>query len=138
MSVLLDTSVLVAAFTPDPHSQRAETWLDHDILFSISDWAAAEFSSAIRNKVRQGYIRADAVDSIETLFDAWTQNQGGRRPVQSSDHLVARRLVSRHEGLRAPDALHLAVAMRLGLPLGTFDERQQWAAAAEGLPAFSL
>ncbi len=51
---------------------------------------------------------------------------------ESADMRVASTFVRRFElGLRAPDALHVAVCHRLGLPLFTFDERQ--AAAAERL-----
>jgi predicted nucleic acid-binding protein len=134
--VLLDTSVLVAAFTKDAQSERAEHWLDRAAPFLVSDWAAAEFSSAIRTKVRQGYLEAPFVQEVETFFDAWSRRQGGHRPVISTDHVVARLLVSRHVGLRAPDALHLAIALRLGAVMATFDRQQEGVALAEGLEIF--
>ncbi len=46
----------------------------------------------------------------------------------------AGRLLERFElGLRAGDALHLAIAQRLGTPLVTLDRRLATAAAAVGL-----
>jgi uncharacterized protein len=137
LTILLDTSVLVAAFTKDAQSERAEQWLDRAAPFLVSDWAAAEFSSAIRNKVRQGYLEAPLVPEIETFFDAWSHRQGGNRPVVSADHVTARLLVSQHAGLRAPDALHLAIALRLRAVMATFDQQQQDAALAEGLEVFA-
>lgn len=137
MTILLDTSVLVAAFTKDAQSERAEHWLDRAAPFLVSDWAAAEFSSAIRIKVRQGYLEAAFVPEVESFFDAWSRRQGGHRPVAQTDHITARVLVSRHVGLRAPDALHLAIALRVGAAWATFDHQQQEAALAEGLEIFA-
>lgn len=129
--------MLVAAFTEDAHSSQAEAWLDRDVPFLVSDWAAAEFSAAIRTKVRRGYLRVELVPEIEAIFDSWTRDQGGRHSVQPGDHLSARLLVVRHDGLRAPDALHLAIALRLNAAIATFDRRLDEASIAEGLPVFA-
>ncbi|WP_269515507.1 type II toxin-antitoxin system VapC family toxin [Brevundimonas subvibrioides] len=137
MNVVLDTSVLVAAFTEDAHSLEAEAWLDRDAPFLVSDWAAAEFSAAIRTKVRQGYLKVELVPEVEAIFDSWTRDQGGKYPVQASDHVSARLLVVRHERLRAPDALHLAIALRLNAAIATFDRCLQQASLVEGMPAFA-
>lgn len=137
MTVLLDASVLVAAFTPDIHSAQAERWLEAGDTPVVSDWAAVEFSAAIRNKVRQGVVRADRVDTVEAAFDEWTARLGARQQVLAQDHLKARLLVIKHPLLRAPDALHIAIAIRLAASLATFDERQAEAAAVESIELFA-
>lgn len=133
MTVYLDTSVVVAAFTPDVHSEAAEDWLLQSEVFVVSDWAAAEFSAAIRNKVRQGVVAANKLEMIEAAFNRWATGSGGSKPVFAQDHVAARALVTRWTLLRAPDALHIAIALRLADRFGTFDERQAEAAFAEGL-----
>lgn len=135
--MLLDTSVIVAAFTPDPHSEKAERYLNAPEHFLVSDWAAAEFSAAIRNKVRQGLVRNDGVKAVETAFDDWTRRLGGRQRLSPDDTPLARRLVVTHPLLRAPDALHIAIAMRLSAALATFDDRQSAAAVLEAVPRFA-
>lgn len=134
MTVLLDTSVLVAAFTPDVHSQAAEGLLDLPEQFLVSDWAAAEFSAAIRIKVRQGIVREDRLGAVETAFDDWTRALGGRQRLSPQDAIEARAMIVRQAELRAPDALHIVIAARLSARLATFDERQGDAAARESVP----
>ena len=137
MTVLLDASVLVAAFTPDIHSAQAERWLHASDPLVVSDWAAVEFSAAIRNKVRQGFVRGDRIDAVEAAFDDWTTRLGARQQVLAQDHLKARALVIKHPLLRAPDALHIAIAVRLTARFATFDERQAAAALLESVPLFT-
>lgn len=137
MTVLLDASVLVAAFTPDIRSAQAERWLEAVETPVVSDWAAAEFSAAIRNKIRQGTVRADRIDAVEGAFDDWTVRLGARQQVLAQDHLKARALVIKYPLLRAPDALQIAIAVRLSASLATFDERQGEAAVIEAVPLFA-
>ncbi len=128
---------MVAAFTPDLHSAKAEAMLTRSDVFVISEWAAAEFSSALRNKVRQGVVHADKVDLVEAAFDRFAGRLDGLKPVLAQDHVLARALVKRWGLLRAPDALHIAIALRLADQFGTFDERQADAALGEGLFRFA-
>ena len=134
--VLLDTSVIVAAFTPDIHSEIAELWLDAPEHFLVSDWAAAEFSAAIRNKVRRGIVRDETLGDVEAAFDAWTEGLGGRQRLLSQDVAQARAMIARRPLLRAPDAMHIVIAARLSARLATFDEGQAAAAALEAVPGF--
>ncbi|CAN5236179.1 hypothetical protein BH10PSE2_BH10PSE2_00280 [soil metagenome] len=50
----------------------------------------------------------------------------------------ARRLLRKHERLRAPDALHLAIASWNGLEMATLDVVLRDAAAAEGVVVVDL
>jgi predicted nucleic acid-binding protein len=61
VSLYLDASVLVALLTIDPLSARADALLDtHRTDLIVSDFAAAEFSSAIARRVRTGEIAREA------------------------------------------------------------------------------
>jgi predicted nucleic acid-binding protein len=133
LTVSLDTSVLVALYAKDAHTSLARTLLARLGPIIVSDWAAAEFSTAIRLKVRQGILSPAMLDAVEAGFDEWLEQIGARRPVLSEDHVSARALVRRHAGLRAPDALHIATAMRLDAGLATFDARQAEVSRREGL-----
>jgi len=133
LTTSLDTSVLVALYAKDAHTPTARALLLRVGPVVVSDWAVVEFSAAIRLKARQGVVSATLLDDLEAGFDEWLEQLGARRPVLSEDHLTARALVRRHYGLRAPDALHIAVASRLGVALATFDTRQAEAARREGL-----
>ncbi|HEY1753400.1 MAG TPA: type II toxin-antitoxin system VapC family toxin [Caulobacteraceae bacterium] len=132
--IYLDTSVVVSVFVPDVHSHRVLTWLgrtsDAPVL---SYWTIAEFSSAAALLERVGQITRDRRLLAEQNFDAWTTSVE-RAPVVRVDFEVARDLI-RHgrAALRTPDALHLAVARRLGATLATLDAGMGTAALAAGL-----
>ena len=133
MSLYLDTSVLVALVTIEPHSDRARRFLDRDGVWRISDWAAAEFSAAIRIKARRGEAPMDRVAAFDAGLDELRRRLSAALPVSAEDHQSARRLVARHDPLRAPDALHLAIAQRADACMVTFDKQLAQVAEAEGL-----
>ena len=84
--------------------------------------------------VRSDRLTATAGREALDLFDIWTTSVAELVEVLPGDHRTAAGLVRRFDlGLRAPDALHLAVCLRLGLPILTFDRRQAAAAAALGV-----
>jgi uncharacterized protein len=133
LSLYLDTSVLVAMFVEEAGTARAQTTIAGQALL-VSDFAAAEFSSAISRRVRTGDVPVVDGPAILAAFDAWTAQASTRVVLDPSDGAASVAFVRRFElGLRAPDALHLAAALRLGAKLFTFDERMAVAAAALGL-----
>lgn len=71
----------------------------------------------------------------ERAFQAIVDLPGAFKPVIASDVADAGQLVRQYEPLRAPDALHLAVALRLGTPIATFDEGLATAADQAGIGA---
>jgi predicted nucleic acid-binding protein len=133
LSVYLDTSVLVSLFTADDHSERAEAWLmeGHDLI--VSHWVAAEFSSALSVQRRQGRITAIDVDVAERAFDSLLDSEFRVEVIGGADLLRARAIVVRDGFLKAPHALHLAIAERLGSVFATFDQTLHRAARSLGM-----
>jgi predicted nucleic acid-binding protein len=69
VSVYLDASVLVAPFTNDPLTARAETFLRADpLILIVSDFVAAEFSFVIARHVRTKDIRKDDARIVNADF----------------------------------------------------------------------
>lgn len=133
MIVYLDASVLVALFTDDASSTRADDFVKNSALvFHLSDFGAAELASAIARKVRTGDIAPESARSALANFDIWRDRTPVVHATQGDDILRAETFIRRLDlNLRAPDAIHIAIALRLGLTLATFDERM--AACARGL-----
>jgi predicted nucleic acid-binding protein len=131
----LDTSVVASLFTTDVNSPRATAWLvssPRDL--ALSEWTLTEFSSALAIMKRTSRITASERLSVEAVFDGWLSRQRPAFPLVGGDALVARdfiRAVARP--LRAGDALHLALVQRLGVSLGTFDDRMAAAASELGI-----
>ena len=114
--VYVDTSVIVALLTAEPGTAKVTKWYtaQRDAP-TCSDWLLTEFASALSIKIRTKQVSEATAKSIrkELLVLA----AGGLRvvPVSRSAFLHAATLTSAHQhGLRAGDALHLAVAIELG------------------------
>ena len=126
MSVYIDTSVLVAALTNEAETDRMQSWLssqDPDELF-ISDWVATEFSSALSIKLRSGQINvADRANAL-ALFTRLSAESFQILPITTQQFRAAARFSDQYAlGLRAGDALHLAVCADHGATLCTLDRR---------------
>lgn len=136
----LDASVLVGLLTDDASSQRADAVIrSSGMRLTVSDFGTAEFASAVSRKVRMGELtRRDAGEAFSDL-DLWLAGSVERVELRSSD-LAAATAILRGLGssLRTPDAIHVAIAMRLGLPLATFDRRLAADAARLGLSTVGL
>ena len=71
MSVYLDASILVSLFTVDTLTARADAALrERSPLLMVSDFAAAEFASAMARRVRMQIITADDARAAFSTFDA--------------------------------------------------------------------
>ena len=133
MSVYLDASVLVALFTADALTAKADAYLrEHRPTVIVSDFAAAELASAVARRVRTGELEADDARAAFATFDAWTVRAAGRAETAAADVAAASAFLRRLDlTLRTPDALHIAIAQRLAAELMTFD--QKMAASARSL-----
>ena len=136
MSLYLDTSVLVAALTNEEETTRMQNWLGAQAPedLSISDWVVTEFSSALSIKLRMGQITVtDRANSL-AMFTRLRTESFGVMPVTSQNFRTAARFSDQYAlGLRAGDALHLAVCADHGATLCTLDRRLAEAGPQVGL-----
>jgi len=103
-----------------------------------STWALAEVSSVLAIKVRQGLLTAADAQHAERQIAAMTADPLALEAVTPDDMVEARRLVRSSRNLRAPDALHLAIVTRLGVPMASFDDNLVDAASAAGCSVADL
>lgn len=137
MSTYVDTSVIVSFFIRDDHAETARRWAETGPDVAISDWTMTEFSSALSHHVRLGSLSDRERKAAELAFDRWSA-RGLVLEVARERFRDARALIQAHRRLRAPDALHLAIARHEGLPLATMDRDLLDAALAEGLEVVEL
>jgi len=133
----LDTSLLVPLFVREPKSPDAGAWLVGvgNAELAVSDWGVAEFSSAASIKTRTGQIDEETRALMQADFQAFIRSRVRVIPTQSADFHRAAELCGRWQlGLRAGDALHVAIAERCGLSVCTLDKAMWTAAEALGLP----
>jgi uncharacterized protein len=140
VSVYLDASILVALFTPDALSARVDAnFRSNADAAVVGDFAAAEFASAVARKVRTGELTEMNARAVFSEFDEWVARLGAMAEVRSADLVMAARFLRRLDlNLRAPDALNIAVAQRLGIAIATFDQRMAVAARRLGVPTARL
>ncbi|WP_339078258.1 type II toxin-antitoxin system VapC family toxin (plasmid) [Acetobacter sp. AC2005] len=126
MNVYIDTSVLVAALTNEAETERMQSWLARqtpDDLF-ISDWVATEFSSALSIKLRAAQITVTDRANALALFTRLSAESFELLPVTTQQFKTAARFSDQYTlGLRAGDALHLAICADHGATLCTLDRR---------------
>ena len=140
MSVYLDASVLVALFTPDSLSLRAESYLNRATpILIVGDFAAAEFASPMAKRVRMRELRRNEAQTAFTTFDAWVARAASRVATLPSDISAAAAYIRRLDlSVRTPDALNIATVERLGAELASFDEKMIAAARALGLAVTAM
>jgi predicted nucleic acid-binding protein len=132
LTLYLDASVLVALFTHDPLTARADKALRTTTpKVVVSDFAAAEFSSAIARRVRTGELAAREARAAFAAFDEWTARSAQRAQTGAADIAVAVTLLRRLDlTLRMPDAINIAIVLRLEAELLTFDDKMTACAKA--------
>jgi predicted nucleic acid-binding protein len=132
----LDTSVVVAALTNEVATSRVLAWMDgqENGSLAISDWVVTELSAALSIKMRR--VEIDTVHRAQALtqFHKMVGRALPLLPVEGHHFSTAADLADRYEhGLRAGDALNLAVAFDHGLTLSTLDAGQARAGIELGI-----
>jgi uncharacterized protein len=133
VSYYLDANLLVVLVTPEAFSERAQSFVEqHPNSLIVSDFGAAEFSSVTARRVRTRHFSPAEGTLALSIFDDWIARSAVRVEMNAQDVAYATACMRRFDlPLRTPDAIHLAIARRLGATLVTFDG--QMAASAEAL-----
>jgi uncharacterized protein len=137
----LDTSLLVAALTNEAETERMQGWLgqQREDDLAVSDWVATEFSSALSIKLRTGQITSGDRAAALAMFARLATDSFIVMPVSRWQFRTAARFADQHVlGLRAGDALHLAICADHGATLCTLDRRLSDAGSALGIKAMLL
>ena len=112
--VYVDTSVWVALLAREAAAPALNLWLADAPALCCANWAELELASALGIKHRRGELSLAAARSICDVFASMMVYQVQQILVQAVDMTLARSLcMDMGRGLRAGDALHLAVAIRL-------------------------
>ncbi len=134
--IYLDTSVVVALLTPEERSTQALDWFGQSCEHLISsDWLITETHSALGIKQRHHGLSSAARQVAGEQFERLLEGGVELRSLDRERFRQAAELLQDPGlGLRAGDALHLAVALHSHCThLASFDSRMQQAAAALGM-----
>lgn len=135
--LFLDTSVLVAALTNETRTSAVQAWLAAQAAGSCatSDWIITEFSSALSIKLRTGHLTLAERANALAVFTRLAAESLSHLSINPAHFRTAARFADQHTlGIRAADALHLAVCADYGASLCTLDRRLAAAAPVLGIP----
>ena len=141
MTSYCDTSLVVALLVAERHSDIAREWLGRQdaVSLAISGWVSAEVASALAQKQRMKSLSGQDRARTQRVWSTAFAARVTKVDVRPEDFERAATLVDAGQrGLRAADALHLAIAERNGFAMATLDDDLQNAAAAIGLDAPNL
>jgi len=130
--------LLVAALTREAATKHFQVWLSQQdpATLLISEWVVTEIASALSIKIRMGHLTVAERAKVAGLFTRLKSDSLTVVPVTRHHFLTAARFVEQYEiGLRAGEALHIAVAAEQGATICTLDKRLGNAATALGVSA---
>ena len=112
-----DTSFVIPFILPEPTSNLVERFLARirSEALAISHWTSVEFSSMLARRVRMGEIDQDSARDADKQFAAVATQSFMVLLPTAADFRLCRDYLRHYEtGLRAGDALHLAIASNHG------------------------
>ncbi len=125
--VVVDASIWVSRLVPqDEFHDRCLQWLSrqrsNDVTLTSPSFLLAEVAGAISRRTRDNQLAERTVEALKGL--------PGLRLIEMNQTVIenAARLAARL-GLRGADAIYVAVASHLNIPLATLDEDQREKAA---------
>ncbi len=143
--VYVDASALAKLYLPEAESDSLELALFGRRDLQVSNLAVTEVISAAARRRREGLLTSEQLSRVHSALLDDVSNEGAflRLDLEPSVHREAERLLVRGAtdegapGLRAADALHLALAVTAAArTLVTFDQRLAQAARMAGLHVF--
>ena len=135
--IYCDASLVVTALAVELRTAEARRWFsDHDgDVLATSLWVETEIASALAQKQRQKLLTEP---ERRTLFGQWRLLSSGWSMIEiESEHFVAAGALT-NSGLRAGDALHLAVAAERHAALATRDRDLARVAREQGLVVYEV
>jgi hypothetical protein len=115
--IYLDTSVLVPLFVHERESslvrRRLAGFAPGEL--AISEWTRTEFVSALGIRVRMHELQRQTAQDVVDVFQKMAEESLTVLIPEAGDFVLASRYLERFDaGLRAGDALHLAIASNHG------------------------
>lgn len=117
MTLYFDTSFLAPLVLSEPTSARIERYVRRLPAreLAISHWTRVEFSSLLAREVRMGGLDPKAARDADAAFETVVDESFVVLLPDGNDFDLAKRYLQTHgTGLRAGDALHLAIAKNHG------------------------
>ena len=108
-----DTSFLAPLILAEATSEKIERLMSRLPAgeLAVSHWTRVEFSSLLAREVRMGGLAAEAARQADAQFEAMVAESFVVWPPVAADFEMAKQHLARFEtGMRAGDALHLAIA----------------------------
>ncbi|MBN8443035.1 MAG: type II toxin-antitoxin system VapC family toxin [Thauera sp.] len=136
----VDTSVLLAYLTQEAMSECAEAFMrGRGAPLGVSSWVETELLSALGVKIRTGQLGRGLAAEVYRTYRQDVAPHLRHLAVNDADHRNAARLLEGWAtGLRAGDALHLAIAAGQGAVVCTLDRGMAEAARMLDLEATLL
>ena len=133
--IYCDTSLLVAVFAGEAGAPVVRAWLSAQTPDSlvISAWTDTEFASAIALKRLIGEFDEPAMHRILAAWRSTRESFHTTMVRHEYFHDAADLIIRPGVNLRAPDALHLAIARANGFRLATLDRGLTEAAQIVGV-----
>lgn len=134
--IYCDTSLIVAALTLERTTPHVLSWMGDGkpLGLCVSPWVAAELSGALAIKLRRGDLTAELWEEAMAQWSDLLAKSFSLIPVPEQSWGLAASYCDRHAlGLRASDALHVAIAALGGHVLATLDRSMGEAASALGV-----